>query len=88
MKLETPAELVVAEWDLLVGTEGRAQASVLPTDCKHGWGMAEAEAREVCSSLGLGLILLLNALLSSKVFLTLSNNWILEMDLSEIFQYL
>jgi hypothetical protein len=48
------------------------------------WGTAEAGGKEVCSSLGLGLILLLNALLSSKVFLTLSNNWILEMDLSEI----
>lgn len=44
-------------------------------------GTAEAE---VCSNLGLGYILLLNALPSSKVTLTLSNNRMLEMDLSEI----
>lgn len=38
--------------------EGRAQASVLPTGCKHdSWpvscGMAEAEGRGLCSSQGL-----------------------------------
>lgn len=46
--------------------------------------MAEAERREVCSSLGLRRMLLLNALASSKVVLTLSHNWILEMELSKM----